>query len=172
MRRLYPFLLVVVPAVLACDLPPAGADGPAPATLSVTKGDLTVLFRDNSQSPELLSGIDALHHRRHEQFDAFDPDTRGASAGLNFEHIISGHRNRHNKFTPRHGRMTLVRDRTTDRVSLVRNAADSPWRVASELGYTVRAPHAIDFDFRCRPTDASLFGERGYAIFFFACLHE
>ena len=101
-------------------------------------------------------------------FDAFDPDTRGASAGLNFEHIISGHENPNNKFTPRHGRYTLHKLPDGKSVMLVRRAEDCPWKVASTLEYVVNEPHYIDFTFRCTPQDASLFGSRGYAVFFFA----
>jgi len=135
----------------------------------IESGELSVLFRDNSQSPGQLSGIDSLFNIKHSSgFDAFDPETSGASAGLNFEHIISGHRSSHNKFTPRHGRYTLYRLNDGRSVKLVRNAADSPWRVASSLTYTVQDPHYVDFDFRCTPRDASLFGKHGYAVFFFA----
>ena len=51
---------------------------------------------------------------------------------------------------------------------LVRRAEDCPWKVASTLKYVVNEPHYIDFTFRCMPQDASLFGGRGYAVFFFA----
>jgi hypothetical protein len=53
-------------------------------------------------------------------------------------------------------------------VSLVRRAEDCPWKVPSTLVYEVNEPHYIDFIFRCSPQDASLFGSRGYALFFFA----
>ena len=75
--------------------------------IEIGQGELTVLFRDNSRSPKVLSGLQSLFHLSAKGFDAFDPDTRGASAGLNFEHIISGHRNSANKFTPRHGKYIL-----------------------------------------------------------------
>jgi hypothetical protein len=101
-------------------------------------------------------------------FDAFDPDSKGASAGLNFEHIISGHASPHNKFTPRRGPYTLEQQVGQPKVRLSRLAADDPWRMASTLTYTLREPHYIDIDFRCRAEDASLFGKRGYAVLFFA----
>jgi hypothetical protein len=87
---------------------------------------------------------------------------------LNFEHIISGHQNPNNSFTPRHGRYTLQRLPDGESVLLVRRAEDCPWKVASTLQYVVNEPYYIDFTFRCTPQDASLFGSRGYAIFFFA----
>ena len=70
-------------------------------TALVRAGDLEILFRDNSRSPEILSGIQSLFNVKDAPgFDAFDPDVLGASAGLNFEHIISGHRNAANAFSP------------------------------------------------------------------------
>ncbi len=138
-------------------------------TVAVTRGELKVLFRDNSQSPKVLSGVASLFHKQASpDFDAYDPDTRGASAGLNFEHIISGHRSEHNSFTPRKGRYALSLLPDGRSAMLVRERQDSPWSVSSRLKYVVREPHYIDFEFRCRPHDRTVFGERGYAIFFFA----
>lgn len=149
-----------------------GADpqsGPTERTVNVERGDLSVLFRDNSESPQVLSGIDALFNRKDAAgFDAFDPDGKGASAGLNFEHIISGHRNDHNAFAPRKGKYVLRKLPDEKSVMLVRETADCPWRISSTLRYTVNEPHSIDFEFRCIPHEPKLFGERGYAVFFFA----
>src|SRR4051812_20630520 len=73
--------------------------GPPVQTIEMEQGELKVLFRDNTESPKVLSGLDSLFSTRHApDYDAFDPDAKGASAGLNFEHIISGHRNPNNKF--------------------------------------------------------------------------
>lgn len=139
------------------------------AIVRIERGELAATFRDNSESPQLLSGIDSLFHlTQAPNFDAFDPTARGASAGLNFEHIISGQETPHNKFTPRHGPFTLHQLPDGRSVRLVRQAEDCPWKVASTLEYTVTEPHYIDFTFRCTPQDAFLFGHRGYAIFFFA----
>lgn len=138
-------------------------------TVTIERGDLAVTFRDNSESPQQLSGIDALFNvKQVGRFDAYDPDTRGASAGLNFEHIISGHENPNNKFTPRHGLYALHQRADGRSAVLSRRAVDSPWKVASAFEYVVQEPHYVDFKFRCTPQDASLFGSRGYAIFFFA----
>src|SRR5207245_2077120 len=82
-----------------------GAPGEPVQALSLQRGNLSVLLRDNTLSPGLLSGVDSLFNRIDApEFDAFDPDDRGASAGLNFEHVICGHPNRANSFSPRHGR--------------------------------------------------------------------
>src|SRR5436190_11163233 len=78
-------------------------------TLELQSANLSVLLRDNSNSPKVLSGLDSLFNRQDARdFDAFDPDDRGASAGLNFEHVICGHSNQFNAFTPRKGRYDLV----------------------------------------------------------------
>lgn len=138
-------------------------------SIMIANGDLSVLFRDNSESPAILSGIQSLfNHEGADGFDAYDPDTRGASAGMNFEHIISGHRNASNRFTPRHGRYDLYRLPGGHSVTLVRQREDSPWDVSSTLRYTVTEPHAVDVEFRCTAHNPDLFGERRYAIFFFA----
>ncbi|MGE3316640.1 MAG: hypothetical protein AB7O26_16100, partial [Planctomycetaceae bacterium] len=100
--------LVGVPIFFTA-LPLCGEEPESPVkTVIIEKGDLSVHFRDNSKSPEVLSGLDSLFHKSHApNYDAFDPADRGASAGLNFEHIISGHKSPHNKFTPRSGPYAL-----------------------------------------------------------------
>src|SRR5688572_21129266 len=61
-------------------------------TAKIASGNLAVTFRDNSYSPRILSGVESLIHLKDaSDFNAFDPDSLGAAAGLNFEHIISGH---------------------------------------------------------------------------------
>ena len=141
----------------------------AVTTAAIEHGDLRALFRDNSDSPGVLSGADSLFHRRHAvDFDAFDPDSPGASAGLNFEHIIAGHASAHNAFAPRRHRYVLDRAVGAPAARLVRDEQDDPWRMASTFSYTLVAPQAIDLDFRCRARQAELFGERGYAVLFFA----
>jgi hypothetical protein len=166
------FLLSTAAGVPAVLLPPTLllADDTKPVeTAAITEGDLRVMLRDNSQSPKVLSGVDSLfNHKDAPDFDAFDPDVPGASAGLNFEHIISGHKNRNNSFTPRKGKFALSLLPDGKSAMLVRKQEDDPWSVSSTLKYTVTKPHYIDVDFRCIPHDRTLFGERGYAILFFA----
>lgn len=137
--------------------------------MSLRVGDLSVELRDNAQSPDLLSGVDQLFHVVDApDHDAFDPHDPPASAGLNFEHIISGHNDPANWFAPRHGPYPLVATETPNSYQLVRRAVDDPWALESTLTYTVTAPHAIDFEFRCQPRDASRFGDRRYAVLFWA----
>ena len=138
-------------------------------TLKIERGDLSVLLRDNAQSPRILSGVDSLFHLTGaKDFDAFDPDTTGASAGLNFEHVISGHPNPANSFTPRKGRYDLHRLADGASGLLVRKAEDDPWALSSTFKYTVRPPHYLDFEFQCQAHKPELFGQRGYAVLFFA----
>ena len=138
-------------------------------TLHIERGDLSVLLRDNALSPGLLSGVDSLFNRKDApEFDAFDPDDRGASAGLNFEHIICGHSNVANAFAPRHGRYDLHKLADGCSAMLVRNAEDDPWALSSTLKYSLSEPSAIDFEFECRAHKAELFGKRSYAVLFFA----
>src|SRR5262245_3703612 len=147
-----------------------GSDEPSPVeTLSITEGNLQAVFRDNSQSLPILSGVDSLFNQKDAPgFDAFDPDGKGSSAGLNFEHIISGHKNPNSRNSPRLGKYSLCALPDGKSARLVRKKEDDPWAVSSTLQYTVTKPHFIDVDFRCVPHDAALFGKRGYAILFFA----
>ena len=147
-------------------MPPAG--GLERRTVEIRAGELVLRVRDNSNSPDALSGLQSLFHTSAPKFDAFDPDTPGASAGLNFEHVISGHRDRSNRFTPRHGRYELFRLENGRSAALVRRREDSPWDISSTLTYTSADSEAIDFEFRCTPWSAQRFGRRGHAIFFFA----
>jgi hypothetical protein len=145
------------------------AVGETVGSLKIENGHLSVLLRDNSNSPKVLSGVDSLFHLKGApNYDAFDPDDLGASAGLNFEHVICGHRNPSNAFTPRKGRYDLHRLADGASTVLVRRREDDPWALASTFKYAVRAPHSIDFEFQCRANDRSLFGKRGYAVLFFA----
>ena len=91
-----------------------GADAYAdPPSMRIQRGELDLTIRDNSSSPQILSGIARMMNTvRASNFDAFDPDTPGASAGLNFEHVISGHRNKNNAFTPRSGPFRSLSCRT------------------------------------------------------------
>lgn len=160
LKRYTKFALPVL--LLAC------AANAADETSTVNEGELSVHFRDNSQSPRVLSGLQSLFNVKHAAgYDAYDPHGSSTSAGLNFEHIISGHQDDRNMFTPRHGRYELHRidDRT---VELRRLREDSPWEVSSTTRYTVVAPYYVDFEFKCVPHEKSHFDPQGYAIFFWA----
>ena len=154
-----------IAAASAAQLPP----GEPVQTLTIRQGELSVLFRDNALSPGTLSGVDSLFNLKEApDFDAFDPGDRGASAGLNFEHVICGHSNRFNAFTPRRGRYDLLKLADGRSAMLVRKREDDPWALASTLKYSVAEPNAIDFAFECRAHQPELFGEGRYAVLFFA----
>ncbi len=138
-------------------------------TVELNVGDLAVEFRDNTQSPQILSGVDRLFNTKDAPgFDAFDPNDPPSSAGLNFEHIISGHHDSASYFAPRHGIYRLYRSVDPNAVVLVRRHTDDPWSLESTMQYTVVPPHYIDFEFSCRPYDANRFGDRRYALLFWA----
>jgi hypothetical protein len=152
-------------------LPPARSADPGQAveTLTLTAGDLRVQFRDNAHSPKQLSGVASLvNHQDAPGFDAIDPQGGGASGGLNFEHVISGHKDPHNAFTPRHGPYPLLPGADGRSATLVRKPEDDPWALASTCKYTLAPPHALDLEFRCVPHDPARFGRRGHALLFFA----
>lgn len=153
----------------AQDSPRAGGSSrDSVRSLEIQSGALSLILRDNSDSPRTLSGIDSLKNSAVPGFDAYDPDAIGASAGLNFEHVIGGHRNPANSFTPRHGVYTLFPDRERSSATLVRKSGDSPWALSSTFKYTALPPHYVDFEFACQAMDVKGFGDRGYAVLFFA----
>jgi hypothetical protein len=163
------FILILLVGSVAMGSLGRFADWDKRTSVTITNGNLSVLFRDNSASPNILSGIQSLFNVKDAcDFDAYDPSSKGASAGMNFEHIISGHKNPSNKFTPRHGTYDLFLSPGKDSVVLVRDRKDSPWEVSSTLSYSVTAPHYIDVEFRCKAHNPGLFGKRGWGIFFFA----
>jgi hypothetical protein len=137
--------------------------------VTITQGKLKVVLHDNTQPPNLRddhypwSGVRLLFHEKDApEFNAFSP------TGLNFEHIVSGHKNSNNSFTPRSGKYVLTPLPGGKSARLVRQKQDEPWAVSSTFAYTVAEPHYIDADFRCVAHDKALFGKRGYAVLFFA----
>ncbi len=172
MPKAVPIWLIAFAVGVSCEVASLAAEdasGERVTTLELQGGNLSVRLRDNSDSPRILSGLDSLFDRQTAPgFDAFDPDDRGASAGLNFEHVICGHSNRANAFTPRVGKYELLRLGDGVSAKLVRKAEDDPWELASSLKYTLTVPNAIDFEFQCRANNRELFGQRGYAVLFFA----
>jgi hypothetical protein len=171
--HVFSYALILILGNTSICSPNGFVDWEKKTSVMIANGDLTILFRDNSASPEILSGIQYLFNRKEASyFDAYDPDTKGASAGMNFEHIISGHKSPFNKFSPRQGKYDLFQLPDRNSVVLVRNRKDSPWDVSSTLFYKVIKPHYVDVEFRCKAHNARLFGKRQYAIFFFRELYE
>ncbi len=96
------------------------------------------------------------------------PIRPGASVGLNFEHIIAGHENPYNAFTPGAGRIIFTSSATASRSCWCATPPTARGRSPAAMTYTVTEPHYIDFEFKCQPKDPERFGEHGYAIFFWA----
>src|SRR6266851_3512694 len=148
MNRVHVVVLALASQSIVLCFSAQGAPGEPVRTLTIQRGNLSVLLRDNALSPGLLSGLDSLFNRTDApDFDAFDPDDRGASAGLNFEHVICGQSNAFNAFAPRHGRYDLFELSDAHSAILVRRAEDDPWALSSTLKYSVSEPNALDFTF-------------------------
>src|SRR5262249_23725104 len=75
------FLLLAWPTAPARGEDPRRLPGERVPTVAIARGELSVLFRDNADSPRILSGADSLFNVAHTPgFDAFDPDSKGAGA--------------------------------------------------------------------------------------------
>ena len=154
-------------ALAVTSAPPGREPGKRLPIIEIKHGDLRAILRDNLHSPDLLSGIASLYNTKAAPgFDAFDPTGGGASGGMNFEHVISGHADPHNAFSPRHGRYSMYALPDGRSVEWRREAKDDPWAMESTTTLALTGPHYIDLEFRCIPHDASRFGSRGYAIMF------
>ena len=58
-------------------------------TATIAAGDLKVVFRDNTESPRVLSGLASLFNTKSApDFDAFDPDTQGASGNEQEDGVV------------------------------------------------------------------------------------
>src|SRR3972149_4573719 len=79
-RSMYSLVLSIVASLTSAQTSrPASA-----AAAAIDRGHLSVRFRDNAESPKVLSGVAALFNLRDAPgFDALDEDSPGASAGLN-----------------------------------------------------------------------------------------
>ena len=162
-------ILVMVMMIMPVSAAVPDEPGQKVHVATIQSGDLKATFRDNSESPGVLSGINSLFNLKSAPtFNAYDPDDPGASAGVNFEHIISGSKNPNNAFTPRHGEYTMYKLPDGKSVLWRRKAQDDPWRMESTTKITVTKPHYLDVEFHCRAEDAGLFAPRDYAIMFWA----
>ena len=130
-------LLLVSAAFAGCG---DSSPDPRPGEVLATS-DLQVAIRDNGvERGDGLSGIGALSHRANNVY-AFTLE----NAGLNYEHVMSGHEDPRNGFTPRSGSLTPeVHGR---RAVLHRRAEDSPWGVEATITYEVVDPHYVDMTF-------------------------
>ena len=131
-------------------------------TLSRQAGDLAVIFRDNTYSPQALSGIRSLINVQ--DAPAYNP----FRIALNFEHILSGHRDEANNFRPRHGPYHLKEHADGRSIIFEREAEDSPWEIGSRMTVTPAAGNALDFTFTCSPRSVKKLGSHRYAVLFWA----
>lgn len=136
----------------------------AAAHVTLQAGDLTAVIGDNSASGEHRAGYNGLWSLRHAKGtrSLFVP----AVAGLNLEHIVTGEHLEDSKtfFEPRQAPMTLTR------ISEIEAELHQPrtpaFHVESWTRFTLRAPHYLDMEFRCR-AHHDVF-PRGYLSLFWA----
>src|SRR5262245_1375319 len=125
----------------------------AHATLSA--GDLTAVIGDNEGYGEHRAGYNGIHrltHRTQEE-TLFVPTV----AGMNLEHIFDGDqelrdvgKERKVFFEPRNAPMTL---REVSKTEAELHQEPTPtFHVESWTRFSLAAPDAIDFHFRCRAT--------------------
>lgn len=138
---------------------PAGMQQHSRFTLSA--GDLTVTFADNSafdQHRAGYNGIASLKHR--EEGSPFVP----LYAGFNLEYIFGGD-SLVQLFEPRRHPMQLFRKSNNE---VVLYQAPTPISgVESSTTFKVAEPHYIDIEFKCRFTNTEFF-KHGYAGLFWA----
>jgi hypothetical protein len=74
--RIVSFALMIVGTQTSVDSAVASED-----TIALAAGELSILVRDNSKSPNVLSGLQSLFNVKHgEGYDAYDPKAIGHSA--------------------------------------------------------------------------------------------
>lgn len=161
MKRLACFLIVSTLVSCKCSIPSGQV---------ASEGDLVATFRGNVKDGdcEHLSGVPVLTHSSSSGFSAFDDERNTNQAvGLNYEHLMSGHTDGRSNKAPRSGYFPLSVS-PVGSWTLTRTKESSPWSVSAEFTYDLKAPHYLDFAFNATIHDASQFGERAYALFFFA----
>ena len=130
-------------------------------------GDLTAVIGDNGAKDEHRAGYNGLWSLTHkaEPTNLFVP----AVAGFNLEHIFDGQTIDFGKetklfFEPRNAPMELKR--LSDQGAELHQPPTPTFQLESWTAFTLRAPHYIDVDFRCRATQHVF--ERGYIGLFWA----
>ena len=130
-------------------------------------GDLTAIIGDNAAAGAHRAGYNgvwSLTHRT-EATNLFVP----AVAGLNFEHIFDGDRAdkgdaRTIFFEPRNAPMTFRK--ISDSEAELHQPPTPTFHLESWTRFTLVAPHYIDMNFRCRPTQHAF--NHGYIGLFWA----
>ena len=113
-------------------------------------GDLTAVIGDNSAHEGHRAGYNGLWSLRHKQStrSVFVPGI----AGLNLEHVFNGETEfggRDVFFEPRRAAMTF---RKVNAATAELHQPPTPnFHMESWTTFTLKAPHYIDFEFRCKP---------------------
>jgi hypothetical protein len=130
-------------------------------------GDLTAVVGDNGAHGGHRAGYNGLWSLTHrtEASNLFVP----AVAGLNFEHIFDGDQRDADGsgrifFEPRHAPMTLRR--LSDSEAELHQPPTATFHLESWTRFRLAAPHYVDMDFRCRPTQHAF--RHGYIGLFWA----
>ena len=118
-------------------------------------GDLTAVIGDNSADGEHRAGYNGIWRLTHrsELTNLFVPTV----AGLNLEHIFDGDKElsdvettRKVFFEPRNAPMEFKK--ISDAEAELHQPPTPTFRLESWTRFKLVAPHYIDFEFRCKPT--------------------
>jgi hypothetical protein len=132
---------------------------------TIQTGDLTAVVGDNSADGDHRAGYNGLWSLRHSacRRDLFVPGV----AGLNHEHIFDGHTDDMAAeifYEPRHAPTSLqIRDRNT---AELHQPPTPVFKLESWTRFTLAAPHYVDMQYRCVPTQHVFRG--GYIGLFWA----
>lgn len=138
-------------------------DGVSAGRITITAGDLTVTFADNSAFGKHhragYNGIAELRHKR-QSANVFVP----LYAGFNLEHIFGGDR-LERLFEPRQHRMTLKK--LSDRSVVLHQSPTPLSSVESTITFTVVPPHYVDIHYELVAHKKDFF-KHGYLVAFWA----
>jgi hypothetical protein len=134
-------------------------------------GDLTAVIGDNEAHEGHHAGFNGVHELLHRTAprNLFVP----GYVGLNFEHIFEGDRDLRDKaeggpmktfFEPRHAPMEFRR--VSDVEAELHWPPTPAFKLESRTRFTVVAPHYLDVEFRCTPTQHAF--RNGYIGLFWA----
>ena len=120
------------------------------ATIGLSGGSFRGLLLDNeANAGRQGSGFNPLSHLSHPDHNLFRDD----AVGLNFEHVMNGAAAdaQRSMFTPRKD-LCLLLSHAPGEASVRHPAADSSWRIESEMRYRL-GPDCVDMEFSARLTD-------------------
>ncbi len=116
---------------------------------TLRSGDLEAVIGDNAAAGAHRAGYNGIWSLRHRKStrNTFVP----AVAGLNLEHVFNGEtefRNPDTFFEPRRAAMTF--SRMGEHGAQLHQPPTPHFHVESWTRFTLRAPHYLDFEFRCK----------------------